>query len=322
MLTGNKTRALSEWAFFTFLEILLVLAGLYVPFLGFLVTIVFPLPVILLILQLDARYAGLSLVVAGTCLFVLVPEQTAALLMLIPVGLLGILYGLLFKNQVSSGVSICAGMALSAVLTLLSALMIDVFTGIKLFTLDQDSRLFVEQWLAANSSVSVFGDLPPEMQGDLNQNIASLFELFIPGQYIVASAVAAVLSYFAARAVLRRRQFELPPVPPFSRIFVPWYVIWGLITGLGLTLAGDFLSIPPAGKIGKNILFVLFYFHLVLGVSVAAYFFRNVKMPRPFKWAFFVLGLIYLPFSVSVCLLLGIIDPLINMRQLPEAGEN
>ncbi|MDD4237758.1 MAG: DUF2232 domain-containing protein [Desulfotomaculaceae bacterium] len=321
MLTGNKPRALSEWAFFTSLAILFVLAGLYVPFLGLLATVVFPLPLILLVLRLDTRYAGLSLVVAGTCLFILLPGQTPSLLMLLPVGFLGILYGLLFKNQVSPGASILSGLAGATLLTLLSALLIDILAGIKLFALDQDSRLFVEQWLATNSGVGVFSDLPPELQGNLNQNVTSLYELFIPGQYIVASAAAAVLSYFAARIVLKRMQFELPPVPAFSRVLCPWYIVWGLIVGLSMTLVGDYLSIPLVGIIGKNMLFVLFYFHLVLGISVAMYFFRSVKLARAFKLALLALGLVYLPFSISIFLMLGVVDPLINMRKLPEAKE-
>lgn len=321
MLTGNKTSALSQWAFFTFLSILFVLAGLYLPFLGLLATVFFPLPLILLVMRLDIRYAGLCLVVTGACLFMLVPAQTPALLMFLPAGLLGVLYGLLFKNQVSPGTSIFAGLAGAAVFTLLSALLVDVLTGIKLFALDQGSRLFVEQWLEANNSVSVFSDLPPELQGNFNENVVSIFELFIPGQYIVASAASAVLSYFAARTALRWMQFELPTFPAFSRISVPWYVIWGLISGLGLTLGGDYLSLPLVGKIGKNILFVLFYIHLVLGVSVAVYFFRNAKLARPFKLALLALGLVYLPFSISIFLLLGVVDPLINMRQLPETKE-
>lgn len=318
MLTGNKTRALLEWAFFTSLEILFVLAGLYVPFLGLLVTVVFPLPLIMMVLRLDTRYACLSLVVAGTCLCFLFPGQIPALLMLMPAGLLGVLYGLLFKNHVSSGISIFAGLSGAAVLTLLSVLLIDVITGINLFALDQDSRLFIEQWLAMNSSLSVFSDLPPDLQVNLNQDVTRLFELFIPGQYIVATAAAAVLTYFAARTLLRRMQFVLSPFPVFSRVYVPWYVIWGLILGLGMTLAGDFLSLALVGKIGKNILFVMFYVHLVLGVSVFVYFFHSIKLARFFKMVLLGLGLVYLPFSISVFLLLGVVDPLINLRQLSE----
>lgn len=321
MLTGYKARALSEWAFLTAMVILFVLAGLNVPFLGFLATVVFPLPLIVLVLRLDTRYAALSLVVAGTCLFFFVPGQIPALLMLLPIGLLGLLYGLLFKNQVSAGVSIFAGLAGAAVLTLVSALLVDVLTGIKLFTLDQESRLFVEQWLDVNHSVSVFNDLPQELQGNLNQEVISLFELFIPGQYIVASAAAAVLSYLAARVVLRKMHFAFPPFPAFSRIYAPWYIVWGLIVGLGMTLLGDSLSIPMLGRIGKNILFVLFYIHLVLGTSVAAFFFRSIKLARPFKLALLTLGVVYLPFSIAVFLLLGVVDPMINLRQLPEVKE-
>jgi uncharacterized protein YybS (DUF2232 family) len=318
LLPGNKTRALAEWAFFTAMAILFVLAGLYVPFLSILATVVFPLPFILLVLRLDTRYAVLSMVAAGACLSFGASGQTPALLMLLPTGLLGILYGLLFKNRVSPGGSIFAGLAGAAVLTLLSALLLDIITGMKLFTLDQDSRLFIEQWLGANSKVSAFGDMPQEK---LNQYFTGLFELFIPGQCIVASSVTAVLSYFTARILLRRMQFELAPFPALSRLSAPWYIIWGLITGLGMTLAGDFLSIPLAGKIGKNILFVLFYVYLVLGASVAVYFYRIIKLARPIKLVFLVLGLIYLPISVSLFLILGVADPLLNLRQLPELKE-
>jgi hypothetical protein len=115
--------------------------------------------------------------------------------------------------------------------------------------------------------------------------------------------------------------FELTPLPAFSRLSVPWYIIWGLITGLGLTLAGDFLSIPLAGKIGKNILFILFYVYLVLGASVAVYYYRIIKLARPIKLALLALGLVYLPFSVSLFLILGVADPLINLRQLPNLKE-
>jgi hypothetical protein len=88
-----------------------------------------------------------------------------------------------------------------------------------------------------------------------------------------------------------------------------------------MTLAGDFLSMPLIGKIGKNILFFLFYVHLVLGVSVAGYFFRSIKLAKSFKLVLLALGIVYLPFSISIFLLLGVVDPLINMRQLPEAKE-
>lgn len=317
MTTGDKTRALSEWAFFTSLAVTIGLAGIYLPPLYFLATVFLPLPVLLLVLRLDTRYGVLGLAAAGLFLLILVPEPMAALILIIHYGMLGILYGLLFKNHVSSGKNIAAGLLGTAFLALLSVALIIVLTGQNPFVLGQESRRMAEQWLAANQSSGAFNGVPPEWQGDFGENMIRIFELFIPGQFIVTSAAAAAFTYFLARAALRRLNFFLPPPPVFTRMFFPWYSVWGLIIGLGLTLAGDHFALQLAAKIGKNILFILFYVYLALGLSVTVYFARRVKLAGPIKIVLLFLALVYFPFSTAAVLTLGVVDPLINFRRLP-----
>ena len=95
--------------------------------------------------------------------------------------------------------------------------------------------------------------------------------------------------------------------------------MWRPDLGLGLTLAGDYTAQPLVEKIGKNILFVFFYVYLVLGLSVVIYIARRVKIPGVVKAVLLALGLIYLPFSITVLLLCGIVDPLTDLRNLPES---
>ncbi len=313
---AGKNRPLREWALFSFLLLVAGLIGIVLPPLSFLVKIGFPVPLILIALKLDSRYSFLGLAVAAIPLWLLAPDQAAMVGFIAKYGLLGILYGLLFKNYVSSGKSMAAGVLGASVLALFSSVLIYTLTGETPFILSQEGRQAVEQWLLLNQNAGAFNNLPPEMQEVLFKNVIDLFELFIPGQFIVTSAVEAVLTYLLTRVLLRRLKYPLTPGLPFSGISFPWYVIWGLIVGLGLTLAGDQFSMPAVSKTGKNILFILFYAYIFSGLSVAAYFYQKIKLAGPLKVLLVIIAFIYFPFSMVIILLLGLADPLVNFRRL------
>ncbi|BAF61069.1 MAG: YybS family protein [Pelotomaculum sp.] len=316
MKPGDKTRALAEWGLLTALAVVIGLAGVFLPPLYFFTAVLFPVPLILLVMKLDSCYGLAGLAAAAVFLIIFVPAP-AAVVLIVQYGLLGILYGILFKNRVSSGATVSAGLLGACVLALAAACLVYALTGENPFVFDEENVRAAEQWLAENYGAGALKNVPPELQGDFSKKIISFMELFIPGQFVITSAFAAAVTYFLARAVLIRLGFSLPPALAFSRITLPWYSIYGLIAGLGLTLAGDQFSVPAAARAGKNILFVLFYVYLVLGVSVAAYFYRLVSLPGPVKVIFLLMALIYLPFAAALVLALGVTDPLVNLRRLP-----
>jgi len=317
LTSGEKTRALWEWIFFTGLVVTIGLAAVYLPVVYFPATVFLPVPVILQVLRKDIRYGISSLAMAGIILFILIPQPVAVFVLIIHYGFLGILYGLLFKNNVFSGGVIVVGLLGAVALALLSAGLSYAFTGSNPFALSMETRQAAEEWLTANRQAGTFNELPTEWQEIFDENIINIFELLIPGQYLVTSGLSSAATYFLARAFLRRGNFPLPPEPAFTRMSFPWYSIWGLIAGLGLALAGDQFSLQLATKLGKNILFIAFYAYLVLGLSVTVYFYRKIKFAPLIKVFLVFLALIYLPFSTMLVLLLGVTDPLVNFRRLP-----
>ncbi|VFU12138.1 conserved membrane hypothetical protein [anaerobic digester metagenome] len=319
MTNSNRAGALSEWGFFTLLIVLAGLAGLYLPFLATLATICLPLPLILLVIRTDIRYGLAGLAAAGLILTVLSSEPVMTLVLIVSYGVLGILYGLLFKNRMSSWKVFVTGIIGSVVLALMSAAVIYLVNGENIFVLNEEARQAALQWLAANQGSMTLNDLPAGWQEEFTNKILDVLELLIPGQYIITTAASAAVTYFLARVALKRFDFPLPPAFELTRIYLPWYSVWGLIAGLGLTLAGDYFGMPLAAKIGKNILFILFYVYLALGLSVGAYFFRKLKVAMLIKLTFLFLAILYIPFSLLVFLLLGVVDTLVNLRRLPEA---
>jgi len=319
LAAGEKTGGLLEWIIFTALTAVTGLAGIFLPSLNILAAILMPLPAILLVLRLDARYGILGLAAAGFIMLFAGQEPVAALIMIIRYGLLGIVYGMLFKNYVSSGKSLATALSAAVVLTIMSAAVMYVLTGENPLVLAQEERhLLEEQWTAVNQQMRVIENMLPERQADFSKYIVNLFEFYIPGQLIVASAISAALTYLMSRIVLERLRFRLPQAPVFTTMYLPWYSIWGLIAGLGLTLLGDQFNLSLPAKAGKNILFVLFNLYLALGLSVAAFYYQKMKLALPLKIIILFLAFSYLPFSITVLLLLGAIDPLINIRRLPD----
>lgn len=315
MTTGEKNRALAQWAFFTLLVAVMSLAGIYLPPLYFIATVLLPLPVMMMVLRFDIRYAALGLT-AALFLAMLITRNMETAFYVLQFGLLGICYGLLFKNRVTPGKNIAAGIICSVALSLFFAVGFYLLTGNNPFVIGEGGRQAAEQWLAVNQSAGVFNDLPAEWQGSFGESVIATFELLIPGQYVVTAAAEAAFTYLIAAAYLRRINYFSPPSPAFTALSLPWYSVWGLIIGLALTLAGDFFSWAPAAKIGKNILFILFYLYLILGLSVSAYFFRKVNLAKPIKFFLLILSAVYLPFSIMIILLLGVVDPLVNLRRL------
>jgi uncharacterized protein YybS (DUF2232 family) len=230
-------------------------------------------------------------------------------------GLLGVLFGLLFKNRISSGKILSIGMLYAGVSALLY-LVISYFAGNNPFILGEEGRGAFEQIIAAYRDRGAYNGIPPELQEEFNASIISTYELLIPGQYIASSAALAAITYFLARSCLQRLNHFLAPGLAFTMISLPWYSIWGPIAGLALTLAGDNFSWLLAAKTGKNILYILFFLYIVMGLSVASHFFRRINVVWPVKVLFLILAMAYFPFSVIVLILLGVTDPLVNFRRL------
>ena len=315
MTTGEKPGTLAQGAFFTSLFVVIGLAGMYLPPLYFIAAMLLPLPVVLLVLNADTRCGIIGLASAGLILINLIPPE-AAFVLVFQYGLLGLLYGALFKERAPSGKILSSGMLYAAFAALLYMVLSSFLTSNNLFSLGEEERRLIEQTMAAYRDAGMYNSIPPDLQGDVRERIISTFELLIPGRFMLQAATYAAVTFFLARSYLQRYNYFLTPGLTFTRISLPWYSIWGPIAGLALTLAGDQFSWALGARTGKNILFILFWLYMIMGLSVAAYFFRKIKVVWFVKLIFLVFAVLYIPFSMMIIVLLGVADPLVNFRRL------
>ena len=313
-MPANRFSLPVRWVFFTALTFIAGLVAVYPTPLFFLFALAMPLPIILLVLHTDVRYGFLSLLTAGV-LVAFFSSPVAAISVTAHYGILGVVFGLLFKNHVEPGKSLLFGSVSSVFFSSLSLVLLYVLTGHNPLVLGEEGRNLAADWVNFQFSS---GLVPGGMDLETAQRYVAIIELFVPGQLFVSMITAAVLTYFVARHLLGRLNYEVTHAPVFSTLSCPWHTIWILISGLLLTLLGDTFLLDSAARLGKNVLFVLVYVYFFLGLSVAAYYYPRVKLPRPVKMILIFLSILYIPFSALFLVTLGVIDSLANLRRFPE----
>ena len=313
---ASRLTHFAAWALLTGAVIALVLAGSWWPGLYFLASILLPVPLALLVLFLDSRFAAACLLLAGALLFTWT-NTGGMFFTFLEKGLLGIFMGILLKNRVRADKALAASAAAAVLLSFAAGLCIFVAGGGNVLALDEEMRHELLRAVSVWQDMGTVENLPFGRQSDFASRVVYYYELLLPGQYALSAAVLGALSFCAASLASAAFKYTLPPGPGFSRIYCPWYIIWGLIAGLGLVLAGDQFSLRVLINAGLNILFVLFYVFLLLGLSVFIFFWKYVRFPAVLRVLVIIISLFYLPLAVSALLFLGITDPLVNYRRLP-----
>ncbi|OAT80866.1 YybS family protein [Desulfotomaculum copahuensis] len=319
-----KNQSLVEGAFFAALTTLVALLGLYVPPLYPVAGLAGPLPLAVLVCRRDLRTGVLALLVAAVLLFFLFGRPLTVLVLVIDFGPLGLLLGLLYKRRTSAGLSVAAAGVAAALLTLVTALITFRVTGINPFVTGPEMRRSMEQVLAWYQQHGMLNAAAGQQLKQAMDQALHLMSTLLPANLIVWSLVSAGITYMLGRLVLKRLGFKVVPLPPLHRWQLPWYMIWTLIPGLSLLLAGESPGQRILMVLAENLLFVAGFVYLIAGVSVTAFYIRRWARTRLFKYLLLFLIVLYLPYALVALCTLGLSDSLLNIRRLsgPAKGED
>ncbi|ADY57610.1 Protein of unknown function DUF2232, membrane [Syntrophobotulus glycolicus DSM 8271] len=154
------------------------------------------------------------------------------------------------------------------------------------------------------------------------KKVISLYYQILPAAAGVIGMLEFVFIYTLYRRLLMANSWEGKVKTPFTRWRMPWYAIWGVNAGLGLYLIGDSFSTWAVWKIvGMNILSIYAVLGFIFGFSCLAYLLQRPKTPRFLIFIVIIGGAIYLPFTLTVLIFIGIFDIVFNLRRIPEGKE-
>lgn len=310
-----QNRALVEGVLFAFLMVVIAALGLFIPWLFFISSLLFPIPLILMIYRYGLKKGLLSMAIAYISLSLIYPAPFSVAMIFAQFGSVALLFGLLFRNKIKAGTSLFGGVVLAGLITFFAMILITTMTGL---TLSDIEGQIVSQFDESLKIYQKSYELSATEQQELRQSMQATAQYVVrllPGILVLGAMLSTMLTFFITRVIMVRLKHEILPMRPFSHWTYPWYTVWGIILGLALTIAGDRYGWLTTAIIGKNLLYIFGFVFLLLGIAVTVYYYQRLSIPRFIKWLL-LLFIIFLPVTPYVLAVIGALDPLVDMRRL------
>lgn len=311
MTQQQRVSPLAEGAFLALITALMGALAIHLLPVKFLVDFIWGIPIIVIILRHNFRAGLLTLATASFITWILAgPVMT--LLLIIELGPLALAYGLMFRSGVSSGTVLLGGSVVSVISMVLTMLGFAYIANVNIIPTEQEIRSQMD--LVKNLYVSR-GVMGADEAALLMQNSVSLIRVLIPSAFTFASVIRAFLTYIVAVKVLDRLGCPVKPLPPFREWKLPWYSVWFLIMGLGMSLIGDQYKFGSLAMVGKNLVFIVLPIFFITGLAVVTSFFKAWKIPVWIKVLLVVAGVVNISGSIILLTLVGVFDPFVSFRK-------
>lgn len=208
---------------------LLAVAGLYIPFMQFVVFFVWALPCVLIIMRHGLTTGIISLIVAAL-LIMLLAGPMRAIFSVIQFGSLALVYGVAFGKRWSAGKTVFSGSIVMVISTLLLYYLVFLLTGINNLNIAAELQGAIEPTIELYKNMGLIGSGNGVSEQQMREMLTwymQLFTIFLPAFFIVSGIATAFLNYIAAQKILARFKIIVPEFPPFRCWHLPWWLVWG-----------------------------------------------------------------------------------------------
>ncbi len=300
-----------EGAFLALITAMLGVLAVYFLPLKFLVDYVWGIPIIIIIKKYGLRVGILTLITTFFLTWIFTDPVTT-LVLLVQLAPVALAYGVLFKYEISPGVVLLAGSVVCILSTGLAILGFIYIAGVELIP---SQEFFRDQAKQIADLYTKYGVLSAAESKAYAESMSKLVVALIPSMLVVGAVIRAFFTYLITVKVFRRLNYRVNSLPPFNEWALPWYSIWLVITGLGLSLIGDQYRLQTLSLIGKNMAFVVVPLFFVIGFAVIVHFFRAWQIPRWMKIFLIVISFINLGGTLVLLTIIGLFDPVVSFRK-------
>ena len=292
------------------LVVLLNIAGNYSGFLNIVGLVLFPLPIIIMVMRTGIKTSLLCSIIASLATAFFISVQ-ASMQLLLQYGALGLLMGYNIRRGYPalltylSSTVIAAGGIVAALSLRLSA------SGYSLATLQEAMQSSLDEYIALAGSQGFEPASGPMMAADLISKGQSI----LPAAIVLAALAVSGLCFLLARSVLRRLRFQLPEL----KLFRYWHchrllAVISLIGGLCL-LYGREGSWPNI--FGLNIVYIALPVAFVAGYSLLVWLY-GVWTAKIWRKAILTCAALILLWRYAIIGITaaGFLDMLVDIRRI------
>ena len=262
----RKTSEMVEAGILAAVAVLFAILGAYLPILGALFNLLWPVPVAVCGMRNGLRWSVMTLIVAGAVIGSLLgPLQSLSIMAMF--GLMGLVLG----ECLHRGYRPVKTLLFSSVATLIS-IILSIGLGMLVLGTDPVNLMFEGMEQAMQESTVYYreaGMSEEQIAAAVkdNQNLLATIRLILPGSLVVCSPILAFANYMAARKILGKMGVAFEPLPPFTHWRVPEYFIWPY--GLSVMVVSFWRDAPQlVFDLAMNLQMVVSVVFFVQGLAV------------------------------------------------------
>lgn len=284
----HSTRAIIEASLISvIISVIMIITG-YLPIVSFIGALILPIPVAILYIRHNVKITITAIFLSIT-LTSLVYNPIMAIYSAIVYSIVGVALGYCVKSNKKSTVTLLfltGGSALSTILTIAFSMLFIEKVGFINFV--SNKLEFMKQSMKASlegtKAIYFQSGITPEQLKLLDDNIKLIEKMdvaivlaMLPAGIFMVAVVSAYLNYIVARAILKKLNYKMEEILPFSRVYVS--NILGAIL-IGTVCIGIILSskhIAGGGHILNASQLLMQFIFTINGMATITYFLRVKK---------------------------------------------
>lgn len=312
-MSEHRITPLTESGLLTALSVVLALMAVYLPFIGFLLVLFWPLPLVVLVVRHGLRWGIMAAATAGILIGILV-EPLLSLRLVIAFAPAGLLLGWAFAKGMSGVrtflltlLAAIAGQAAAVGLLLLVTDVNPLNVQVDILQSSFDTSLQMYEGLGMSEEALA------QTKADIAQGMQMLEYLF-PLVFILMGVLYASVAYVASGKILTRLGHRVPQFPPFSE----WRLPQAFLYLFGFALVGLYWGgtreITWLYQLSLNANVLAIMAGLLQGLVLVHCLLNHYNVGLILRIVLYVF-IIMNPFLAQVTAMTGLIDMLFDYRQ-------
>jgi len=270
-MMNQKIKPMTESGVLSAITVVMALVGVYVPILGTVAALIWPLPMVILIVRHGLRWGVMAVAVAAVLMAILL-EPLLSLRMVVAFAPVGIALGLGYRKGFSAGKLLCVTIAVSIVAKVAVILLVMFVTNINPFAMQLDTMKeafsgSLDMYRGLNMSEAQLAEAETNFSATL-EILSMLFPLIV----ILMGLFDAYVNFWVAGKVLRKLgQSGLPELAPFSEWHLSSFFLYLYGFGLVGMYWGGTRQIQWLYQLSFNANLLASFFGLIQGLALLQY---------------------------------------------------
>ena len=307
-----KIKSMTESGLLAAITVITALIGVYVPVLGTIAILLWPLPILVLEVRHGIKWALLSILAAGIIMSILI-EPMAAVRMVIGFAPPAIALGYGFRNRLPAAKNLMLSLVTAIFSMLLAMAMLFYITDINPFDMQLD---MLEETIAATLSAYEAMGMSQEQIAETKQQFDTVFKLvslLMPLVIICSGIVTTWINFAIGTKVLRRLGYETASLPDFDEWRLPRIIIYLFVLSLVGLYWGSTRQIAPLYQAALNVNILATFAGLIQGIAIMS----SVLRHRVSRWVFWLIAaFVFLNgFMAQIVAFVGLFDMIFDYRR-------